>query len=155
MDFRIIDVFPQDSHLCVKVEHNHANGSFWFLEHYVWQGREGLNRKRTTDAQGRFLMDDGNPAPTQVVRAGLLDESEVAYLPAGRTWALQPGPHLSEDEILNTIKATHRRHLGGGWPQGKIDVLSAKKPNAQDQGGIGALVSKLGALKGRSFNVDR
>lgn len=148
-DFRILDVFQQDHHLIVRAEHFNPDGSFWFLENYIWQGREGLKRKRKTDAQGRILMDDGKPAP-------LTDHPDVEerrqFLPLGRDWARHDTPHMDEGSILTTIRSIHEQRLVSGWPQGTIDTLALLMGNSQDEVGCPDLIGKFAALAGRAFD---
>lgn len=149
MDFQLIDITNVQSHLVVTAEHYHPDGSFWFRENYVWQGREGLKRKRKTDAEGRILMDDGQRAP---LRLGIDDEL-VPYLPSGRTWARLPAPHMDEESILTTMRSIHQQRLISGWPQGRIDKISRiseSKIRQEDRDGCPILIAKFAALKGLS-----
>ena len=148
MQFEILDVFQQDSQLVVKVRHHNPDGSAWFVEHYTWQGREGLKRKRATNALGQLLLDDGTVAPTEVVRRGPPDKVS-AFLPAGRTWLLRPGPHMDESSILSIIRSVHQQRRITGWPQGKVDNLPVFKHNTSDNNGVEILRTKFQGLIGR------
>jgi hypothetical protein len=147
MEFKIVDVFTHDGQLVVTVEHYNPNGSFWFLEHYTFQGREWSKQKRATNALSQLLLDDGTVAPTNPgVGAG---DPPQPFLPPGRTWALRPGPHMDDSSILDTIRSIHQRRLVSGWPQGSIDRLGPAKPSPQDTTGAPALAAHFQHLKGR------
>jgi len=148
MDFKITEVYISSGHLVVTAEHYNANGSLWFVEHYTWQGREGLKQKRATNALGQLLLDDGTVAPV-AVRRGPLDEL-VAFLPPGRNWLRQPAPHLVDDSILGTIRSIHKQRLATGWPQGKVDTLRTFKPAPTDHAGVAVLLAKFRLLVGRT-----
>ena len=149
MNFRIIDVFAQDSQLVVKAEHFHPSGAFWFTEHYIWQGREGLKRQRKLNALGAPLLDDGTPAPTRA-RTERPDQTEY-YLPTGRQWGYNEWPRLSETGVLRTIEEIHQQRVLTGWPQGRIDVLGKCRPNYLDPAGILVLLPHLKNLVGRQI----
>jgi hypothetical protein len=144
MDFKIINVHNQDSHLAVYVEHYHVDGTLWFTENYTWQGREGLKQKRATDADGRILLTDGTVAPY------LTNDCEIAeqYLPEGKSWELLPGPRMDDESILTTIRAIHRDRLVSGWPS-TTDTLRPCVCTNKDVDGCDALVSKFTPLVGR------
>jgi hypothetical protein len=146
MDFKIVDVFTQDGQLVAKAEHYHPSGALWFVEHYTWQGREGLKQKRATNALGQLLLDDGTVAPS-TTRPG--PPVEVIYsLPAGRSWLRQPAPHMVNDSILATIRSIHQQRLASGWPQGKVDQLPGFKPDSTDESGAETLRLKFQILIG-------
>jgi len=147
MIFKIVNIFQQDAHLVVQVEHYNPDGTFWFLEHYRWQGREGLKRKRATNAQGEILLEDGSVAPYSDP-PGELEQ----YLPEGAKWQYLPGPHLDESNILGTIQTIHQRRLASGWPQGRVDILARTAPHKlrqEDHDGSPQLLSKFDSLKDR------
>jgi len=134
MDYRIVDVFINDFRLCVKADHYHPDGSFWFTEHYTFLGREGLKQKQATDAQGNVLMDDGTPAPTRAGGRVPINASErIPYLPSGRSWKYRPGPHMSDNSILEAISSIHKQRLVTGWPQGKVDSLKPRRASSMTQ----------------------
>ena len=148
MQFEILDVFQQDSQLVVKVRHHNPDGSAWFVEHYTWQGREGLKRQRRVNALGEPLLDDGTVAPTRVVRPGPPETVEW-FVPAGREWAYNNRPRMNEVDILNVIAATHKQRLITGWAQGTVDQLGSFKSTPADEVGCPVLLAHLTALKGR------
>jgi len=148
MDFKIIEVYASSGHLVVTAEHYNANGSLWFVEHYTWQGREGLKQKRATNALGQLLLDNGTVAPTEV-RRGPPDEL-AAFLPPGRNWLRQPAPHMVDDSILSVIRAIHKQRLASGWPQGKVDTLQTFKSASTDHAGVTVLLAKFRSLIGRA-----
>ena len=146
MDFKIVDVFTQDGQLVVKAEHYHPSGVLWFVEHYTWQGREGLKQKRATNALGQLLLDDGTVAPS-TTHPG--PPAEVIYsLPAGRTWLLRPGPHMDRSSIVKTIRKIHKQRLVSGWPQGQMDPMCRFKFNGDDTTGCTGLRSHFQTLIG-------
>ena len=144
-DYRILSVGDHDSQLCVEVEHFNADGTHWFFEEYHWQGREGLKRKRQTDAQGRPLMDNGQPVP-------LIPDPDtgdmIPVLPSGREYALGNTPHMVDDSIFTTIESIHRnRGTNQGYDGRRLSLsLSA---TLEDHAGIGQLVAKFASLNGR------
>ena len=146
MDFKIVDVFVTDGQLVVKAEHYQAGGALWFVEHYIWQGREGLKQKRATNALGQLLLDDGTVAPAtpDPDRPG----RRIAFLPAGRDWLRQPAPHMDDSSILNQIRSTHRQRVASGWPT-TIDRLPSFKPTLADGLGVETLRLKFQSLIGR------
>lgn len=147
-DFKILDVFADNARLVVRVEHYNADDSVWFTENYCWQGREGLKRKRQTNSDGAYLMDDGNVAP--LMPADPVTGFAEPYLPDGRTWARYDIPYMDESSILGTIRSTHDDRLVSGWPQGSVDAMSSTgQPNPRDEAGISTLVSLFSSLKGR------
>ena len=145
MIFKILDVYAQDNHLCVWVQHFRATGSEWFKEHYLFQGREGLKQKRATDAQGRILMDDGEVAPILIRKDGLTG----SYLPTGRTWKRLPAPHMDDSSILVTIRSIHQQRTASGWIRGD-NTLSNHKSTVEDELGNPVLLERFGHLKGYS-----
>ena len=150
---KVTDVFQQDCHLIVRAEHYHPDGTFWFLENYRWQGREGLKRKRVTNTAGRLLMDNGKVAPLRIEDG---DSTPVAYLPKGREWARRSTPHMDEDSILDTIRSIHRQRLTSGWPQGTVDLVSRISPDKirqQDRDGCPQLINKFAYLVGREITI--
>ena len=111
-DFRILDVLDHDCHLAVKVQHLHDDGSSWYVEHYLFQGREGLKHKRSTNAAGRLLMDNDEEAPEGDSPEKLPEEAagphnQAQFLPEGREWKRNSEPHLHEESILNAIRQHH------------------------------------------------
>ena len=146
MDFRIVDVFIQGGHLVVKAEHFKPDGSPWFTEHYLFQGREGLKHKRATNALlGQPLLDDGSVAPTELKRD---NDRQVPVLPPGRRWARRPEPHLAEDSVLHTIRLIHRQRAAAQAPN-TVDRLVTPPPTQADNDGCGALLTQFAGLKGR------
>ena len=147
-DFKILDVFADNARLVVRAEHYNADGSVWFTEHYRWQGREGLKRKRQTNSDGGYIMDDGNVAPLMPV--DVVNGIAEPYLPDGRTWARYDIPYMDEGSILGTIRSTHDDRLVSGWPQGSVDVMSPTgQAQDRDEAGISTLVSLFSSLKDR------
>jgi len=145
MDFKIVDVFDYHSHLCLYIQHCHADGSDWFKEYYLTQGREGLKQKRQTNEAGLLLMDNGQAAPERSHLDG--SERTEQYLPAGRTWARHPAPHLDEDALLGTSRSIHAARLITGWREdstlpGNLGFF------AEDTAGCSVLVSKFLYLRG-------
>ena len=144
MDFKIIDVHNQDSHLAVCVEHYNVDGTLWFTENYTWQGREGLKQKRATNADGDILLTDGTVAPYLATNdVGIAEQ----YLPEGKSWQLRPAPHMDDESILTTIRATHKDRLVSGWPS-TTDTLSPCSCTNEDVDGCDTLVSKFTSLIG-------
>jgi hypothetical protein len=148
MDFKIVDVFTQDGQLVVRAEHYHPTdaASVWFVEHYTWQGREGLKQKRATNALGQLLLDDGTVAPVEV-QPGPPDKL-VPFLPAGRDWLRQPAPHMVDDTILATIRSVHRQRRASGWPT-TTDRLPSFKFSPADALSVETLRLKFQGLIGR------
>jgi hypothetical protein len=146
-DFKIVQVFEKDCQMVVQVEHNHADGSFWHLEHYVHQGREGLRQKRATTRDGIPLMDNDQIAPLVDIVEGAITRQD-RRLPPGRTWKLRPGPHLDDDSILETIREIHSLRLLSGWPQGSVDKLSTSKHSDADKAGCPSLTAHFQRLVG-------
>ncbi len=128
--------------MVVQAEHYRSDGTGWFTENYVFQGREGLKQKRKTNAQGRLLMDDATVAPG----------APKQFLPPGREWARHPAPHMAEESIIGTITSIHKQRLVTGWPTG-VDVISSKTFTNRDAAGVSALLAKFGHLAGREFTV--
>ena len=60
--FRIQAVRKRDGHLVLDVQHFHPDGSAWFQESYVFQGREGHKFKTLLNDSGEPLMDNGQVA---------------------------------------------------------------------------------------------
>lgn len=147
MDFMIVDVFTQDGQLVVKAEHYHPTGALWFVEHYTWQGREGLKQKRATNALGQPLLDDGTVAPSTTNPGPPVQV--IYWLPDGRSWLRLPAPHMVNHSILTTIRSIHRQRLTSGWPQGKIDRLPAFKFSPEDEAGCPVLLTKFRLLVGQ------
>ena len=61
MDWKIIEVYASSGHLVVTVEHYNpgpAPQALWFIEHYLFQGREGMRQRRAANALGQILLDD-------------------------------------------------------------------------------------------------
>ena len=143
MDFKILAVFEQDCHLVVRAEHYQPDGSFWFLEHYTWQGREGLKAKRKTDKRGRLLLSDGKLAPQR-------GDPPESYLPTGEEWSRHLPPHVDEDSILSTIRGIHKQRLRDGFP-GVVDTLSSRPFTRDDASGCQVLTAKFSYLAGRTF----
>ena len=144
--FQILDVFPHSNHLVVKVQHLHPGGEDWFIEHYVFQGREGLKRKRMVNAEGQLLMDNGNIAPKRGIpdRPGKSEQ----FLPSGHDWARNPPPYMDETSVLQIIQSTHAERTISGW-EGD-DILSELSWHQEDEDGAGILIAKLSYLKGRA-----
>ena len=132
----------------VQVQHYNADGSPWFVEHYTWQGREGLKQQRRVNALGEPLLDDGSVA-LKVVKKG--PPEEVTWLLSdGHQWGYNARPRLSEASILGVIQATHKERLASGWPQGMVDRLGSFKHSVDDDTGCTTLATFFAALKGRS-----
>lgn len=142
MDFRIIRVFDSNAHLVFQVEHYNADGSVWFTEHYTWQGREGLRRKRMVNRKGELLLSDQSIAPR--------DQDGRQYLPAGKKWRYRPGTHMGQESILDTIRTTHDQRLMSGWPQGSADELATALATPEDVDGITAMNRTFRGLVGYS-----
>ena len=156
-DFKILDIFAQDGQLVARVAHYHpaAPAAVWFVEHYTWQGCEGLKRKRATNALGQLLQDDDSVAPTrlkQSERPERLDNVEQ-FLAAGRTWKLRPGPHMVEDSILIRIRGIHKERLLSGWPHGQADVLGRCRGSPDDTLGAPALLAHFRYMIGREYSL--
>ena len=149
MDFKILAVFKQDCHLIVRVEHYNVDDSFWFIEHYRWRGRQGLQRKRLTDSQGYILLSDLRRAPR---RRNSPKASLAAYLPAGAEWAYKPPPIMVDESIIGVITSIHKRRLISGWPE-RTDRLGPSTFNDRDQVGCSFLVSVFQHLVGKEFTV--
>jgi len=139
MDFKIIAVYEQDCHLVLRVEH-YLDSLPWYKDDYIWQGREGLKRKRKTNANGSLLMDNGRVAPLR---------DEEPYLPAGRNWARYGMPHMDDGSILETIKVAHRRSVENGRPYADGTIGTAKLTfEDRDYTGCSQLVAKFAHLPG-------
>jgi hypothetical protein len=158
-DFKILGVYDQDCHLVVRVEHHHADGSFWFIENYVHDGREGIRQKRKVNGAGLLLMDDGNVAPLvnpdpPTRKAGKVRMEDTAqYLPEGRTWDYHPAPWMDENSVLSVIRDIHGQRLVTGFPQGQVDSAERMSHTDEDERGCEALVNKFLYLVGREFDV--
>lgn len=140
--FHIIGEAARDGLLVYTVDHFNPDGSFWHRENYAWRGSEGRKRKIKRDVAGLALMDDGQLAPAKLD----VDGRKVQYLPEGRRWAYHAHPSFSNAEVLSAIRATHRRRLKEGWPQGCIDVLGGFKSSAADLAGVGELKARVNLL---------
>lgn len=145
MDFKVLDVFVQGGHLVVKAQHFKLDGTAWFTEHYLFQGREGLKHKRATNGLGQPLLDDGTVAPTELKRD---NNRQVPVLPTGRQWARRPEPHLAEDSILHTIRLIHRQRTALNSPN-TVDSLVVPPATKADNDGCAALLTKFQGLNGR------
>lgn len=148
MQYKITDIVLQAGHLVVTVQHFAPDGSNWFLENYVWQGREGLKQKRAVNAQGQLLQDDGTVAPTIMVNSGPRQEPRQ-YLEAGKNWQRQPGTHMVDDSIISVIRSTHAQRLASGWPGGTNKLSLLKPPQQPDVDGGPALLARFQHLIGR------
>jgi len=151
--FRITDIFLLDCQLIAHVEHLHPDGSFWFSEHYRWQGREGSKRQRMVDDEGFMLMDNGERAPLP----DSLTPRDIpeAYLPDGRDWAWRDAPSMNESSILDTIRSIHQQRLITGWPQGKVDVCARTpdhKISESDRACCQIILDAFVYLRGRSYD---
>lgn len=147
-DFTILAVATRDGHLVVDVEHFDVVGAHWFYEDYVFQGREGLKRKRTTNAMGELLMDDGRVAPTRLDPDDPAGLTSGQYLPVGRTWQLQSTPWMGDESILTTIRSIHAQRLVSKFPgkDNRLTPNSKLKPSGDDTGGVGQLLTKFSRL---------
>jgi len=147
-DFKILDVFEKNWHMIVLVEHYQPDDSFWFTEHYIFSGVEGVKRKRTTNSDGECIMDNGEVAPTHKITSDRPYKPGISaqYLPEDRDWAREPAPHMTVDSILSTIRDTHRRRTESGWSVQK-DSLPPLSKNAVNQDGVDVLISTFGSLK--------
>ena len=147
MLFKILEVFTQNGQLVVKAQHYNADGSVWFVEHYTFQGREGVKQKRAVNALGQLLLDDDTVAPTELDSPGV---TRRAVLPVGRQWKFRPGPHMDNGSILSVIQSTHRQRVAAGWPQGQADQLPAFTTTPVDDAGASTLLAKFLPLIGRA-----
>lgn len=145
MKWKVLQVFSQDGHLILQVEH-YLDESIWFTENYRWQGREGLRHKREVNIEGQFLMDNGEVAP-------LLDsvhgDPPVQYLSSGRSWKFLPGPALGEATVFHVIRDTHRQRIESGWPH-TSDVVTSCACTNNDSMGVNALLAKFSHIVGYS-----
>ena len=141
--FNIAEVSVCDCHLLVKVEHLNDDGSPWFWEQYIWQGREGIKQNRASNPDGEFLMDNGEVAPfLEDVR------HPEQYLPDGRTWARRPGTHMDNSSILGAIREVHQQRQGGfvgynGW------ITPSLEHRTDDEDGCAILLDRFSGLVGR------
>lgn len=142
--FKIIDIFVHDDQLVVKVEHYNPDSTVWFVEHYTWQGREGLKQKRATNALGQPLLNNGAVAPSTIA----LDGRVIYSLPLGRDWLRLPGTHLTAEAILGVIRSIHQQRLATGWAI-KLARLPAFKAIPEDTLGVAALRLQFQGLIGR------
>ena len=147
MDFKILDVTAQNGHLVVTAQHYKPDGSPWFTENYLFQGREGLKQKRATNVLGQILQDDDTVAPTVVVRRGPPDQVEQVLEP-GKRWKLLPGPHMDESSILGTIRLIHAQRVASGF-QGNNDRLVTPPSTVEDGTGCNVLLARFSLMKGR------
>lgn len=145
-DFKILSVSQQDGCLIVQGEHYHLDGSLWFVENYLFQGREGLKHKRVTDEQGHLLMGNGDRAPTRIV-----NKEMQQYLPPGSTWMRRSEPHLDEVGIVGVMRSIHNQRLSEGWPH-MVDVLSTCTAQGVDINGIDSLFLAHQGLAGRVYD---
>jgi hypothetical protein len=145
MAFEIIDVLDHDCDLCVCVNHFHADGSFWFRENYLWQGREGLRCRIALNADGEPLLSDDSVAP--------MSDASGYYCPSGMAWKRTSEIYLDvETSILEMIRSTHSRRLLAGWPQGTIDQVPPKQQrSSEDESGCSVLIAKFASLKGTTY----
>lgn len=143
--FKILDIFARDGQLVVKVEHYNPDNTVWFMEHYIWQGREGLKQKRATNALGQPLMDNGLMAPSTVLQGS--PDLVIYLLPLGRTWLRRPGPYMVDDSILNVIRSIHQQRLASGWPS-RSNRLSPFKHTTYDDIGVLVLITQFMRLVG-------
>lgn len=145
--FKILDIFVHDGQLVAKVEHYKPDNTVWFVEHYTWQGREGLKQKRAVNDLGQLLLDNGAVAPT-IPRPS--DPRELSYvLPVGRSWARRSGTHMVQESILSVIRSIHQQRLGSGWSESATDPLPTFKPSIDDTLGVSVLLTTFIGLKGR------
>lgn len=144
--FKILAVATHDGHLVVTTQHFKPDGSPWFAEHYIFQGREGVKRKRAVNALGQLLQDDGSVAPTRLVRKGLSQEPEQ-YLELGKRWMFRSEPHIDESSILSVIRLTHARRLVSGWGR-TADTIGRLRPMAKDMEGCDILLARFQRLVG-------
>lgn len=149
MKFRIVNVFISDCHLVAQVEHYNFDDTVWHVEHYTFQGREGLKHKRVTNVSGEILMDNDEVAPMR--RNVIIGDSQVPYLPEGRDWKRHSVPHMDDESILEAIRDTHKQRLVSGWPQNHVDSLAGREQAAQeDIDGCGILLTTFQGLIGYS-----
>lgn len=141
MSFKILDVFQDDGHLVVRVQH-FQNDLPWFKEDYVWQGREGLKRKRMTNAKGEILLGDQTVAP--------FDEDGHQFLPPGAKWRYRAAPHMDENSILSVIRSIHAERLFAGTPYTDGTSTTNRPSSNDDRSGVGKLIAKFAGLKGRT-----
>ena len=148
--FDVIDVFNESSRLVVCVNHLHADNTFWHLENYTFQGREGMRRSIKNDSQGFPVMDDGMVPPMRD-KGG----ARVRELPVGREWAMETTFNMTERHILLVIRGIHQQRLLSGWPQDKKDELASIPGNKliqQDYDGVDILVTAFQHMKGKRYD---
>ncbi len=143
MDYRITDVRAQDGHLVVEVDHFNPDGTLWFAETYLWQGREGNKFLVAVDAQGRRLMDNGLPVPEVPSSTG----GFVEELPPAREFKRTTEVHLSNEAILHTISSIHKRGQSTG--RSKPQALGRIPHSDRDEQGVARLHAKFCSLVGR------
>ncbi|KKL95065.1 hypothetical protein LCGC14_1858350, partial [marine sediment metagenome] len=147
-DFRIISIGEHDGQLLLEVEHFRPDGSFWFFENYLWQGREGLKEPKVVNSSGGLYLDDMALAPYTLDGRG----ERQFYLPDERQWLRTGLPHLDQASILSVIVQTHEQRTVSGWNRGQSRLVEPAIPHvASDQAGVGVLVSRLRNLAGRGF----
>lgn len=144
-DFEILDVFDRDCHLVVKVQHL-LDGSSWHIEHYLFQGREGVRHKRRTNAAGKLLMDDGQVAPE--IDDPIREGEKLQVLSEGRDWATLSEPHLTEQSILEVIARNHQARVVSGWVGDDV-LVSGLQESDEDAAGCPVLVAAFTSLIGR------
>jgi hypothetical protein len=157
----IKDVSLLDCRLVVQVEFHHADDTFWHIENFAFQGREGLKHKRMTNGLGEILMDNGEVAPSRVVvqsddpdDVDGLKTQRMQYLPEGRSWARHTTCHMDENSILDQVRDTYQQRLISGWAQGHVDTIS-RIPTGNikqaDHDGCDVLLTKFAYLKGQTL----
>jgi hypothetical protein len=156
-DGRIITVGEHDCHLHIQAEHWHpeadraTKGQVWFIEDYLWQGREGLARKRLMNARGELLLTDDTVAPQRPARFD--GDVEEYYLPEGKDWKRATQPSMDDDSVFDIIKAIHRKRLITGWDNKWYMPPSHMHPKDRDRDGCSHLTSHYRHLVGQEFTV--
>ena len=143
--FKIQAVRKRDGHLVLDVTHFRPNGSAWFQESYVFQGREAHKFKTLLNDAGEPLMDNGRVAPQ--------DPEGGWFLPEGRTWQPSTTPHFQRASILSVIRSIHRRRLQSGWPERDDRLRSRLASGLSDDSGIDALLTRHVEIRDQEFDT--
>jgi len=142
--FQVVDVRAEYGHLVVEVQHFKPDGSHWFFEHYVFQGREQFKRPRVTDETGRLFLDDGREAPKRAASLG----GEEHYLPEGRSWLRQSRPYLGQDSILSVVQSIHEQRSITGWTKGQLRLTTgALDHSSEDLSGASSLAQRFQVMR--------
>lgn len=159
-DFQILNVRALNGHLVIEAEHFNPDGSHWFFEEYLFQGREAFKHKRIADDDGFPLLKrtDSDAAPIGTddpsgARAARVADSNgtvEAVLSASREWLRdETQPHLRESSVLKVIAEEHRLPHTQGY-DGRIEGAKRLTPSADDLAGASQLRAAFMSLSRRT-----